>query len=298
MVDSVSVKFKMQFEKPLSVWVLQVGGYLPIQFTNVGVLMVDRNVTSALAGLMSQPNRTDMDAERWWLNHLNSESYVLNPFLCAVEGRTRSVPSYVEFCDELIAANKILAISLPKARLIEHDPQCFGNLYENVRDMAKRQERESAFLLDVCPTLAARLALSDASKFEKNLLGKAVSHGLSLRSLVVLAALSCLYEPQGGEEPRIGRGVLKPRLEYAKSDAYNALADIRSLEFLAAANGLPAPSSGFCTRDKYLAAFWTFLGVGVPTWSNRTFLANLQPNSNLFPRLSDSAYQALMSRLQ
>ena len=287
----------MKFKKPVKVWVLQVSGCSLIQFTNVGILMVDRNITSALAKLTEHPNRTDMDVERWWLNHLNSESYVLNPVLCAIEGRTRSSPSYTEFCDELNAAKGILASGLPKARLIEHTPHYFDSVYEIVRNTAERQRRESAFLVDICPSLASRLKPTAASNFEKILLNKALDRALSLHSFVVLAALSCLYEPQGGEEPKIGRGVLKPHPKYSESDAHNALADIRSLEFLAAANGLPASSSGFCTRDKYLAAFWTYLGVNNPTLSGSNFLAGLQPSPKLFPRLDDVGYRGLMTRL-
>ena len=292
-----SVNFTIRFDQPLKVWVLQLGGWLPIQFTGVGVVLIDRNVTSALSKLTAWPARTDMQVEKWWLNQLNSERYLLNTVLCASEGRTGQTPSFDEFCGGIAEANEILARGLPKARTIQHDPLDFERLYENVIATSARHEREADFLITVAPLIASRVSSANTEQIECAIIDAAELFQLSLHSFIVLAALSCLYEPQSGDEPRIGWGVIKPKQLHTRPMAYNALADIRSLEFLAAASGLSGPSAGFCTRDKYLAAFWTCLGVSAPTWDGNKFSAAINPNPKLFPRLNTNAVEALFARL-
>ena len=298
MATKTSLSFNIRFDQPVKVWVLQLGGWLPAQLTGVGVVLVDRNVVSALSALADHPDRTDMDAERWWLAHLDSERFVLNPVLCASEGGFRGVPTFQEFCDGLAEASEILVKGLPKARLIQHDRAHFDRLYDNVTAAASRQEGETAFLSDVARLIASRVSAGSDRKVEATIIEAARTAGLLLHSFAVLAVLSCLYEPQDGNEPLIGRGVVKPTTTYSAADAHNTLADLRSLEFLAATSSLQGPTPGFCTRDKDLAAFWSGLGVSAPTWTGRTFSADLAPTLQLFPRLDEEALADLFTRLR
>lgn len=83
MPGDASLSFTIGFDHPVKVWVLQLGGWLPIPFTGVGIVLVDRNITAALDALADWPDRTDMEVEKWWLDQLNSDRFVLNPVLCA-----------------------------------------------------------------------------------------------------------------------------------------------------------------------------------------------------------------------
>lgn len=282
----------------MKVWVLQLGGWLPIQFSPVEVLLVDRNVRSALRDIMTYPERTDMDCERWWLDQLNSERFLLNSALCAFEGKSREVPSFEAFCDELERTNEILISALPKARLVHHRQDDYVRLYENVLTTIPRQDRETKFLVEVCPMLSQRTALGRERMIEQKILKAARILDIELQSLVVMATLSCLYEPETGSPPMIGRRILKPTDGYSIEKAYNALADIRLLEFLAATSGLGGPLPGLCTRDKYLAAFWVTLGISEPKWTGNKFSMSIHPDMTLFPRLDEKAASSLMSRLK
>lgn len=297
MPNEAHISFSVRSDQPLVVWMLQLGGWLPLQFTSVGVVLVDKNVLRAIEALAAHPGRQDMSVERWWLSHLNSDRFALNAVLCSHEGDTRRVPTYHEFCASLAQSLETLATGLPKARLVEHRPADLERLYENVTATGERHAKESRFLMSVAQFLHSRVSSLSARHKETELLEAARECGLELRSFVVLCALSCLYEPQDGSEPMIGRKVLKPTRGFCEADAHNALSDLRSLELLALAAGLDGPPIGYCTRDKGLAALWTYLRVSEPQWSGNTFTASVSPASELFPRLDETAVNEMLLRL-
>ena len=256
MPDEARISFTVRFDHPVVVWMLQLGGWLPLQFSTVRIVLVDKNVLRAIENIAANPEHPEMAAERWWLSHLNSERFALNAMLCAHEGDTQSIPDYSHFCSSLAQYQVTLSKALPRARIVEHDSAYLEQLYENVTATAERHAREATFLIQVAPNLHQRVSAARTRQMERTILQAARDGGLSLHSFVVLAALSCLYEPQDGSEPMIGRGVIKPTPTYSTVDAHNALSDLRSLELVALAVGLEGSSIGYCTRDKDLAAFW------------------------------------------
>ncbi|HEY2345636.1 MAG TPA: hypothetical protein VGH80_07110 [Xanthomonadaceae bacterium] len=299
-VREVSFTMTVQFEHPVKLWVLQMGGWLPLPFWAGNVLLIDRNVTSKLSALAQPPGSSCSPADRWWLDHLNSESLTINPLLCAIEGSKKAVPSFEEFRDEFESASRMVLLGLPKARLLGFDykSEHFRRVYSMVESKSARHVQEMQFLVRVAPMLVSRLGKAEAHRAEADIIQLARSQGVALRSLAMFCVLSCLYEPQDGSPPRIGRGVLKPRATYTDADAHNALSDIRSLELLAAFNGLGLGTAGFCTRDKHLAAFWCALDVSNPRWQGRKFDATLTPSAQLFPRLDARGIAELVERLQ
>ena len=298
MSEKASVRFPIQFDQSLNVWVLHLGGSSPIHSKCVEMMLVDRSVTIAISKILARPNRTDMEVEKRWRDNLNSEHFLLNSVLYASEGETQQTPTLEAFRDDIAVANCIFARGLPEARTIHHDSWQLDKFFEIVIATAQRHQWETEFLIEVSPKIASRVSPKRTEQVECEIIEAAHSKKLSPRSFVVLAALSCLYEPQDGKEPKIGRGVIKPKPTHTYPKAYNALADIRSLEFLAAASGLSGPSAGFCTRDKYRAEFWMCLGVSLPKWDGNRFSGDLSPSSNLFPRLNEDEVQDLFSRLQ
>lgn len=294
---SFNVQFMLKFDYPVRMWVLQIGGWLPVQFPSVDVMLVDRNITSALQALHDRPKRTDMEPQRWWLSHLNTSNHTLNPILCASEGKTQKPPTYSEFCTDMKKTCAILQTCLPKAKLIQHDSNSYGQLYEVVLDFAERQKREIEFLLKACPFIAGRIADKHVSKVEQELINAALSAGVSLQSFVFFAVLSVLYEPISGKQPMIGRGLIKPKAKYSERDAYNATADIRHLEWLAIGN--TDRHVGLCTRDRYMAAFWVSLRVSKGAWGEKEFSTIFSPTTDLFPRLDkESSIKELLGRLE
>lgn len=297
MSTEASFQMTVRFDYPVNIWVLQLGGWLPIQFTGVQTILVDRCVTIAARELATNPDREDMREESWWLQQLNSSRFALNAILCAAEGWTTSIPTFEAFVTELVEHTEILTKAFPLAKVIRHPPEYFAPMFEIVTATRERHAREASFLAEVAPLLVNRVAASRSRKVENQVVDLAKTNLLLPHSIVVLAALSCLYEPQDGEHPRIGRGVLKLTSDYGPEQIHNTLADIRSLEYLSVASGIGNASVGFCTRDKALAAFWTHLGMSEAVWQGNTFTATYAPSSRLFPRLQEQEVSEFLHRL-
>ncbi|BDU70745.1 hypothetical protein GETHOR_28460 [Geothrix oryzae] len=298
MPETATIELTLELEHPVVIWVLQLGGWLPLPFSSANIILVDRCITAAISKLINRPDRKDLEAERWWLSYLNNSRYQLNSFIQASEGQYGRIPSYDEFSTALNSTNILLSKSLPEAHVFWHNHDEYPRLYEVITAIAPRHQREVDFLVEVSPILSARVSERNTNRVESQILELASKYNILKNSLVLFAALSCLYEPQDGSEPRIGRGVLKPKGSYSHQQAYNALSDIRSLEYLAAGSGLFGTSVGLCTRDKYLAAFWTYLNIHNPQWSEDRFSAKITPKPELFPRLNLHQIGKLLSRLR
>lgn len=208
-----------------------------------------------------------------------------------------AAPSFEEFRAELTAVTSVLRRGLPQARLIEHSLKSHPQLYQNVFDGIAKQQKEAAFLRQACPLVTHRVSRSKAAMVERQLIDVAASTGVSLTSFLFFAVLSVLYEPNTGEQPMIGRGVLKPSQDYSDEMAYNALADLRSLEYLAAITWFPGPRTGLCTRDRFLAALWVNMGVHSARWTESAVSMDIHPTEQLLPRLTPAEIGRLMDRL-
>lgn len=293
------LSFDIDFVHPPNIWLLQLGGWIPLAFAGVRSILVDRNVIATLSALARHPSRTDMEADKWWLAHLNHQQFILNPVLCALEGRSQRTPTFEEFSEDIKTTCSVLAQGLPNARLLAHDPASFRQLYSLVRDFSERRAREVAFALAVAPLITDRVPKKVISQVEERILREAHKAGVYSRSLAVFCAASCLYERSDGSQPRIGRGVLKLKKSYSYEKAYNAVADLQYLEFLASALAFPGSSFGLVTRDKYLAALWCALGVSQPRLDGKGGLSfNISPSLELFPSLDEEAVAGLVHRLQ
>jgi hypothetical protein len=295
--ETASIQVQLQFEHKPNVWVLLLGGWLPLPFASTDILLIDKNVRSTLSKLQNATESTRVD-DRWWLEFLNRPTPKLNPALCAIEGRWRTAPTYGQFCAELEEVTFFLESILPHAKVIRQRPMDLVKVYEVLTSQMPRYERETSFLLQACPLVAARVKAGREMAVEAQIFSAAENSGVERQSLCCLAALSVLYEPINGNKPLIGRGVLKPKTQYSSEDAFNALTDIHALEFLAASYALQGNlTTGLCTRDKYLVAFWVNLDVQSPAFEGKTFRAVYAPKASLFPRLNANDGLALIRRL-
>lgn len=293
----LNFRFNIHFEHKVNVWVLQLGGWQLLQLSTVDVLLIDRNVHSTLKAIRDSRDQKTRAGDSWWLNHLNKPAPLLNAILCAMEGHHRAPPSFAQFGQELKEVNSLLEAALPNANILRHKDEDLSGAFEILTSQLPRLERETAFLVDVSPLLESRVKRGGERVVEDKILAASNAFGISRQSLICLTALSALYEPISGSEPLIGRGVLKPKPHYSLADAYNAVADIHAIEYLAASIGLDGRTVGMCTRDKYLAALWVNLGCHSPVWVGKTFCAKYTVSKELFPRLTDGEISALFSRL-
>jgi hypothetical protein len=231
------------------------GGWLPSAFAASyldAIILLDRNIVTEIVGRFddgklvgAQPDFLDLFANR---------PVKINPILYAMEGNGRSIPEPQHVRDLVDEVVMKLRTALPSAKLIASPVSiqgALGLIEESRASIARKQQ----FLMHIAPRLASPIGAKKMLRCWNEVLAAADYCAVPRNSLVVLAALSSIVVPNG-KSP--AKGLLKLKPEYREEDAYNALVDLRSLEFLIYMFALfPSQPSILCTADRNLALFWS-----------------------------------------
>lgn len=298
---SVKHTLTVTFEpnEPCTVFVLEIGGFLPLCFTSAEIILVDRNILSNASNILNGGGHKDNKANVWWLRFLDSPTFLLNPVLCALEGSSQKVPIYGEFCSEFERGKAILGKMFPKARVIEYSDIHYKYAYDLVKFVMVSYEHDIRFLLEAVPLIVERKPTEKLQGIESTLFDLAKSCGLKRLTFSFIACLSCLYESRNGTPPSIGRQILKPKNRYTTSMAHNALMDLYALNLLVQANAKLDARIGLCTADKGLLGFWCALRVpfgGSSTPTGFTFTFEFTPQ--MFQALNKQEIIALKHRVE
>jgi hypothetical protein len=230
------------------------GGWLPSAFAASyldTIILLDRNVVTEIVGRFDSGKA--VGAESDFLDLFANRPVRINPILYAMEGNGRSIPTPQLVRALLEEAIAKVEAALPSAKLVASPASlqgALGLIEESRAGIARKQQ----FLMRVAPNIAAPIGAKKMRRRWDEVLATADDCAVSRRSLVVLAALSSIVVPNG-KSP--AKGLLKFKPDYRWEDAYNALVDLRSLEFLIYMFALfPSQPSLLCTADKDLALFW------------------------------------------
>lgn len=283
--------------QPLTIYGLVLGGHFPLTLLAGHTILLDRNILSHLKNA-EQSERSDAEANRYWLEPLNDSTVKINLGLCSLEGPYGRALTFEEFCDDHDAACSVLRPLLPKAQILSYAAEIRRGVYEVQVERHARYEAECAFLIEMAPVVTQRHADAHLRKIERQVLESAHRWQLAGCSLAVIAVLACLYEAKDGNTPSIARRVLKPKETYDSAKAHNAISDLRSLEMLASGSVLGLGPVALCTADRGLAAFWCALKVKNPTWIDRSFSFDFSLSEELFSRLPETEVARLLLDLK
>lgn len=296
-ISAGKFSFKINFRHNPSIFALVEGGWLPLPFANPSIFLVDRNVISVLSKI-SKTKRSDIKDTEWWIDFMKNSGFIINPILYAFEGGRQRLPTFNEFIDSLKKASLEIAKIFPNAKLIQYSDQTYNSVYKIVADFADRTDRETKFLLKVVNKIINRAKDSDLPKIQSEIIKYAVRYRLVGKSLLVLAVLSCLYEKKDGSGFSFARKIIKPKNKYNEKNAYNAIADMRLLEFFIASFGLielkdDMEPLSLCTCDKSVALFWCALKTQYIKFQGNKLNINFTVSEELFPRLNESEREEL-----
>lgn len=234
---------------------LQRGGWLPsgLAVSRPGVTVLpDRNTVSQIKARYE--GGTVVAENRDFLDMLADLDVRINPLLFAMEGNGRGIPAPALVKAQIEEAVALIGKALPKATLAIGEQSLAGAL-GLIEDTRPGLARKQAFLIDVAPALVSPTSRALLDTRWQELLETADRHQVPRNSLVVLAALSAVAVPNSGSP---AKRLLKFRPGYSAGDAYNALADLRSLEILINLFALfPEERVALFTADRALALFWT-----------------------------------------
>jgi len=235
------------------------GGWLPSTLAatrEASVVMPDRNIISEIAGRFANGRKVGRQPD--FLDLFEDQPIKINPILFALEGNGRDIPDAVLARSQLEEVVGKLSSALPAATIMV-GPQSIDGLLGLIEDSRPGMARKQTLLRGLAPTLAAPVARRHRDARWSEALSLADGLGVQRGSLVMLAVLSTIVNPQGH---CAAKRLLKFHANYSNADAYNALSDLRSLDILLLSLTLiPEHDTQLCTADRNLALFWVGMGV-------------------------------------
>ena len=266
------------------------GGWLPsiLALRNyTGDVLLDRNVVTEIVGRFDGGRLVGAKAD--FLDLLADQPVRLNPLLWVLEGNQKALPS------PQLARQQLDEVVGKLTRALPHCPQVVGpeslrgalGLIEDSRPgFAAKQQ----FLLTLAPVLKSPVRRSLVAQRWAEVLACADACGVRRASLVVMAALSVVAVPNGASP---AAKVLKFKEGYDFKDAYNALADLRSLEILIALQGMfPDNPPQIWTIDRPMAELWTAMGVSNIRRTRTAFSFDLTPIEAMMPQAQIAVWRA------
>ncbi len=262
------------------------GGWLPSGLALQGdmIVMPDRCTVSELAGRFRAGARKGAGNEDF-LDLFADKPVRINPLLYALEGNVRRNPPPDVVEQQLDEACAKVQSALPMARLAPDRngwlKGALGLIQDSQAGMACKQD----FLIRIAPRLHAPVSAKRLSLLWNEVLAAADSCNVPRLSLVVLAALSAIAVPNGRSPAKALLKLTQPN--YSKELAYNALADLRSLEILMSMLGaFPNQRLLLCTGDRDLALFWVGIRANNLAWRNEQLHFKLSPVEELLPGMT------------
>lgn len=269
-----------------------------VPLADVSMIYIDRNILKVLTHQAAGESDRVLEGDRWWLSFLNDSRYRLNPLFACVEGDRRRQATYEEFRSGMDRAYQRLISAFPVANVVRYAGEDLKMAYDTISTFVTHRSAESRFLLKVAPLITQRAKRRELRGLEDTILSAASKEGVLRSRFLLLAVLSCLYEHPGSDFPSIGRGIIRPTLDYQAHQAYNAVADIQALEFLVLAIALARGDAGFVTRDRSLTRLWLASCIDDVRLAEDAVVGKLKPTAELFGALSEEDQSALMQRLE
>jgi hypothetical protein len=261
------------------------GGWLPsgLAVRQDMIVLPDRCTITELKGRFRDGIKKNED-DKDFLDFFEGDGIRINPLLYALEGNLRRNPTPDQVQQQFEEVMAALRLALPKAELVPGDGGGLQGVVGIVHDTLSSMERKQTFLMRLAPKLQPPTSASKKAQLWDEVLAAAQDCGVPTNSLVVLAVLSSISVPMGNSP---AKRLLKPSANYSTEDAYNALADLRSLEILMCLFALfPDQQLMLCTGDKNLALFWAGIRASKFDWAGKAATFNLSPIEALLPDVS------------
>ncbi|RMU05221.1 hypothetical protein ALP36_03109 [Pseudomonas syringae pv. coriandricola] len=270
-------------------------GWLPsgIAFSDSMIVLPDRCVFSELAGRFRAGEKTNLE-DKDFLDFLIGRKVRINPLLYVLEGNLKRNPDDASIEHQFDVATKIINAALPLAQIVPNGRDGLEGVRGLIRDSEAGMARKQEFLTRLAPKLRAPIAARRVNEVWDEVLATAKACEVPVRSLVVLAALSTVCVPNG-KSP--AKGLLKFNVrKYTVEDAYNALADLRSLEVLMHLfAAFPDEKILLCTGDKDLVLFWAGIRPSELAMVNGVFSAKFSLVEDLLPNVTPERKTAYFS---
>lgn len=296
------ITMPIDFHRSLPVYALVEGGWLPPPLVNPPAYLFDRNVIGYIQQISKGNSRDLYTNVDWWLQMIANKAH-FNPFLHAFESNKQTIPDLEEFKRSYEEAVEIIRDLFPNAEITEYRDEHFAAALETMADVLKFHAEETEFLQRVAPLIRESVSENSLQRVCEQILTIATDIGLPLKSLPLIATLSCLYEDRMVSGYNAARELLKLRGgPYTSEKAYNVLSDMRGLMFYLAFRALARQVGeeplAYCTADKAALLFGCGLNSNNVEFRGNELFLSMELSEFLFPRLRSEKRQELARRIE
>ena len=271
------------------------GGWLPSGFTSGdSLLLPDRCTVAAIRSRFLGGVRKDGPHDDF-LDFLVDQPIRINPMLCAIEGvNGRTAPSESELSALFDKVAKGIQEALPHAVIFPEKSAVMQGALGLIRDAAESFALKQKFLLKAAPLLASSIGRAKRLELFSQLFELALECGISTASMLMVTVLSAASANQNLNP---AKKLLKPKKQYTKGDAYNALSDLRALDLLiASCTDFPDLRVALLTDDKALALLWSGLQAHSFKRSGSAIRYSINAHRALFSGLADDELKSMWER--
>lgn len=261
--------------------------------------MLDRNVVIDLEELPPKGAEPFTCPNGFWADLLGMCSSECHLLSFAIEGRTAQKPGLRFFLDELSRAYRAAYRLFPEEQLSPFDTARLQGGIGLIRDFERYFKKASAFLGKTLPMLAKPIPPNERFSAFQRIVQAAETSDFKSSDLIVLLAISCLYEAAGGRHLKKpinpGRAILKP----TKPNFYNAAFDAWLMELVIAGNAISSDRRvALVTKDKGLAALWCLLEPREFRINGDIPAASVTLSQLMFPAMPDKQFDQFVADLQ
>lgn len=268
------------------------GGWLPsgLAVDDGAIVLPDRNIITQIRGRFTNGVKTQ-ESELDFLDFFTRPGIRINPLLYAIEGNVKKIPSEDIVSQQIEEAIGSLSLALPNAHLLPNDGSGLMGAVGIIQDTQSELEKRQKFLLRIAQKLSPPTSAKKRDALWNEVVDAAEHCGVSVKSLVVIAALSAVCVPIG-KSP--AKRLLKLNNNYTVEHAYNALVDIRCLEILMGLFAMyPSDKIMLCTGDKCMALFWAGIKASNFRWGSGGLEFSVSPVEELLPDMNISQRSVL-----
>lgn len=269
------------------------GGWLPSGLTldEKALLLPDRCTVGAIRGRFASGIRKEGLRDDF-LDFAQGKRLRINPILFALEGTSGcSYPTPSELSDLFDRASAKILQALPQATIFPVKAEAIQGALGLVEATSRALSKQQRYLVKAAPLIASPIPRSKIMDVCHNLLDLCDRYVVPKQSLLVFALISAAAARQG-RNPALT--LLKPCHHYNDKRAFNALADLRAINFLIAASAdFPGEKVALLTEDRALAEFW----AGLQIHSYQRNGANIHYSMNPHPALLDQLSKEEQSKI-
>ncbi|MDR7336256.1 hypothetical protein [Roseateles asaccharophilus] len=272
------------------------GGWLPagLALEAGSVIMIDRCTLTDLKGRFKPNGRGKVGRD--FVDWLDDPGVKVNPVLLALEGNQREFPSRVEIQAQMEEHVAHLRQLLPKAIVIGDAPDMVEAVIAFAEQHQTASERTIQFLLAIAPLLRHQVSRDRLPWVLREIVSTALRCGLAVTDMAVICAVSAAAVNKGRNSAKRALKLTEP--SYGRRDAFNAMADLRSLKHFASLLGLvPNEHPMLCTSDKDLALVWTGLNISQFEFGDGQPTVKAHPVEEFLPRDAGLIFQQLLANM-